>query len=275
MGIVDKSWMPVCSMKRIICHWTAGGYKATSLDKEHYHILIENDGKLVRGVHSILDNVSTADGKYAAHTRGCNTGSIGISVCCMAGAQQSPFKPGKFPMLEVQWDTMAQVAAELCQAYNIQVTPKTVLGHGEVQAQLGITQLGKWDPMVLSWNPTMSQTQVGHLLRTQVQNILTGAQEPEETPPVVQVVIDGTVFTEGALSNGESFVKARPVANAFGWKIKKASGNSIELEIGGKTHTLPMILIDKSGYVDCSDLAQSLKKKISWDGATRTVTLSG
>lgn len=273
MSIIDKEWMPVCSMKRIICHWTAGGYKATELDREHYHLLIEEDGNLVRGVHSILDNVSTADGKYAAHTKGCNTGSIGISVCCMAGAQQSPFKPGKFPMTEMQWETMTQVAAELCQAYNIQVTPKTVLGHGEVHAHLGIPQLGKWDPMVLPWNPAMSQTQVGNLLRTLVQNILTGSQEPEETPPVVQIVIDGTIFTEGALSNGESFVKARPVANAFGWTIKKATGSSIELVIGGKTHTLPMILINESGYIDCSDLAEALGKEIKWDGATRRVVI--
>lgn len=274
MGIVNKEWMPVCSMKRIICHWTAGGYQSTDLDREHYHILIAGNGKLVRGIPSILDNVSTADGRYAAHTRGCNTGSIGISVCCMAGAQQSPFKPGKCPMLEIQWETMIQVAAELCQAYNIQVTPKTVLGHGEVQAQLGIMQLGKWDPMVLPWNPIMSQTQVGNLLRTQVQNILTGAHEPEETPPPVRVMIDGTIFTEGALSNGESFVKARPVANTFGWKIKKATGSSIELEIGVQTHVLPMILIDKSGYIDCSELAKALKKKIAWDSTTRTVTIA-
>jgi len=36
--------------------------------------LIEDDGNLVRGAHSIADNVSTTDGRYAAHTRGCNTG---------------------------------------------------------------------------------------------------------------------------------------------------------------------------------------------------------
>lgn len=71
-------------MRRIVCHWTAGSHKASALDRTHYHILIEDDGNLVRGTHPISDNVSTADGNYAAHTRRLNTGSIGVSVCCMA-----------------------------------------------------------------------------------------------------------------------------------------------------------------------------------------------
>jgi hypothetical protein len=42
--------------------WTGQrGYKASSLDKAHYHVLIEDDGNLVKGTHSIQDNVSTGD----------------------------------------------------------------------------------------------------------------------------------------------------------------------------------------------------------------------
>jgi hypothetical protein len=66
MAIVPTAWMPNCSMKYIILHWTAGGHKASSLDTGHYHILIEDDGKLVRGTHSIKENVSTGDGNYAS-----------------------------------------------------------------------------------------------------------------------------------------------------------------------------------------------------------------
>lgn len=145
---VNPSWLPACAMKRIICHWTAGGYQATELDREHYHILIEGDGTLVRGNYSIADNVTTSDGKYAAHTRGCNTGSIGVAMCCMAGARRAPFQPGQYPMLEIQWNTMIQVVSELAAWYDIPVTSKTVLGHGEVQAHLGITQEGKWDGLL-------------------------------------------------------------------------------------------------------------------------------
>ena len=45
--------------------------------------------------------------------KGANTGSIGISVCCMAKAEKKPFKAGKFPMTQVQWAKMAEVAADL------------------------------------------------------------------------------------------------------------------------------------------------------------------
>ncbi|PLU82213.1 N-acetylmuramoyl-L-alanine amidase, partial [Sinorhizobium medicae] len=40
--------MPAAKMGRIICHWTAGAHKASDFDRGHYHILIEDDGKLVR-----------------------------------------------------------------------------------------------------------------------------------------------------------------------------------------------------------------------------------
>ena len=132
-------------MERIICHWTAGAYSANATDLNYYHILIEGDGELRRGVYSIKDNVFTGDGKYAAHTKNCNTGSIGVSLCCMAGAVENPFNAGKFPMTETQWHTLTAVVAELCHAYSIPVTSGTVLSHAEVQGTLGIAQSGKWD----------------------------------------------------------------------------------------------------------------------------------
>ncbi len=52
---------------------------------------------MVRGDHTIADNVNTADDDYAAHTRSCNAG---VSLACMAGAVESPFHAGKFPMTE-------------------------------------------------------------------------------------------------------------------------------------------------------------------------------
>ena len=63
-------------MKRIIFHWTAGGPKANKTDLKHYHEVINQDLTISLGTHSISDNVSTADGVYAAHTRNLNTGSI-------------------------------------------------------------------------------------------------------------------------------------------------------------------------------------------------------
>ena len=45
--------MPPTQMNREIVDWTAGARRASGLDRRHYHILFEGDGKLVRGTPSI------------------------------------------------------------------------------------------------------------------------------------------------------------------------------------------------------------------------------
>lgn len=167
--VIPKEWLDSGKPERIIAHWTAGAYLVSELDKEHYHFIIDGDSKLFRGDHSVSDNDLATDGDYAAHTRGCNTKSIGISVACMAGAIESPFKEGRYPMKELQWKMMAQVAAELCIHYKIPVGVRTVLGHGEVQRILGIAQAGKWDPMVLPWQHQIDKSVVGDMFRALVQ----------------------------------------------------------------------------------------------------------
>lgn len=271
MTMIPTQWLSPCSMKRVICHWTAGGYKATSLDRAHYHLLIEGDGTLVRGTHSIADNVSTADGVYAAHTARCNTGSIGVAMCCMGGAQASPFQPGSFPMTQTQWETMAKVVAQLCQFYQIPVTPQTVLGHGEVEVYLGIPQHGKWDPMVLPWAPEMSRTQVGHYLRALVQRAMRG-EEPEEPPASATLSLGGKTFPVVML-NESAYVAIRPLAGGLGWSIRSATGGQIRVDAGGKRIVLSSTLVEGTGYVPCRELAQALGLPIEWDAATRTVRL--
>jgi N-acetyl-anhydromuramyl-L-alanine amidase AmpD len=164
--------MPAANMARIIAHWTAGTYTPSGLDLAHYHILVKSDGSIVRGQRSIKDNESTADGVYARHTKGTNKGSIGITVCCMRGANESPFSAGASPMLKVQWLALADVAARLCKRYDIAVTPQTVLGHGEVEANIGNPQDGKWDPMKLPWDPGVSSATVGNRFRANVSAVL-------------------------------------------------------------------------------------------------------
>lgn len=173
MALVDPSWMPACDMRRIICHWTGGGYRASGLDRSHYHILIEGDGAIVKGLLSIADNV-TLSGSYAKHTRGCNQNSIGVAVCCMFRARERPFRAGPAPMKELQFLRMANVAAELCARYGIAITPETVLGHGEVQENLGVVQDAKWDPLVLPWNLTLKKSGVGAYLRELVRDATGG-----------------------------------------------------------------------------------------------------
>lgn len=154
-GTVPAEWMPPARLERIIFHWTAGAHRASGLDRSHYHILIEADGKLVRGIPSIAANGIGGSGPRASHTLNCNTGSIGVSLCCMAGAVESPFNAGSAPMTAIQWAVLADVLAELCRRYGIPVTAKTVLSHAEVQTNLGIKQRGKWDVARLAFDPSL------------------------------------------------------------------------------------------------------------------------
>lgn len=170
MSFIPSSWLPDVNMQRIICHWTAGANKASEFDRGHYHILIEDDGKLVRGIPSIDLNTNPKKPGYAAHTLNCNTGSIGVSLCCMGGAVESPFNAGKWPMTKKQWEVLSSVLAELCTFYKIPVTEKTVLSHAEVQGNLGITQRGKWDYTRLAFDPSVKGARAcGDKLRSEVK----------------------------------------------------------------------------------------------------------
>jgi hypothetical protein len=275
MPRLEKNWMPSCAMKRVICHWSVGRPQANDIDKEHYHLLVEGDGKVIRGRHSIDDNVSTKDGDYAAHTHGCNTGSIGVALCGMMGCKESPFTPGSFPITEKQWDVMIEVVAELCQFYRIPVTPETVMGHGEVQVNLGIKQKGKWDPLVLPWDPTLSRSQVGRFLRTRVKNCIEcGPDQMDEEKPIgIHAVIRGTAIDEAVLTNESSYVFVRAAAAAIGWTIEYADGDEAVLAKDDVKHKLPLVLVQKRGYVSCRDLAEVLGAEIAWNSKTKTVTV--
>ena len=167
--VVPADWMPSAKMDRIICHWTAGTHKATEFDRGHYHILIEADGNMVRGIPSIKLNEAPAKKGYAAHTLNYNTGSIGVSLCCMGGSVEAPFMPGKYPMTKAQWDKLTSVVADLCRKYGIKVTDRTVLSHAEVQHNLNIPQKGKWDYTVLAFDLSVKGARAcGDKLRAEV-----------------------------------------------------------------------------------------------------------
>lgn len=178
---VPTDWMPPASMKRIHVHWTGGAHRANALDKNSYHVLIEGDGNLVRGNKSIkLNEVSS--NRMAMHTRAANTGAIGVSMCCMLNAVESPFNAGGAPMTRVQWDVAMAAIGELARFYNIPLTDKTILTHAEVQPNLGIQQAGKWDITRLSFDPsTQGVRAVGDRMRNEVA-VAMGNGTPVTTP---------------------------------------------------------------------------------------------
>lgn len=157
-------------MKRIIVHWTGGRHKASALDRQHYHYLIEGDGSVVDGVFPVAANEHPVGNAYAAHTLNCNAGSIGVAMCCMAGAKEQPFVPGPAPMTAEQWEAMIRVVAQLARQYRIPVTPQTILSHAEVQHNLGIRQRGKWDIARLAFDGSVvGAAACGDKLRAEVR----------------------------------------------------------------------------------------------------------
>lgn len=162
-------------MKRIIWHWTAGPYKATRLDKKHYHFIFEGDGTTVTGDNPISANEKIVRGKpYAAHTYHSNTGSIGLSMAGMVGAKW-PSDVGKSPITGVQFEACMKATAALCRKYGIEVNHKTCLFHAEVERNLGIKQKGKWDFTLLPHKPELKgAAEVGDYARERVQFYLTG-----------------------------------------------------------------------------------------------------
>lgn len=157
-------------LHRIHMHWTAGAYGDIELEREAYHVIILEDGDVVMGRHKPEANRSTSDGQYAAHTRAANSGSIGISVDCMAGAKEAPFDPGYAPMTVVQLESMCREVANLAETYDIPISRYSTLTHSEVQPTLGIRQNWKWD---INWIPGMAKPgdpiRVGDVIRNKIR----------------------------------------------------------------------------------------------------------
>ncbi len=285
--VVPDSWMPNARMDRIILHWTGGSHSPSANDKKHYHILIDGDGKLHRGKHAISANVPPLRNKpYAAHTLNSNSHSIGVSLCAMGGdVRESPFRPGPFPITRTQWETLSQVAAELCLRYGIPIGRKTVLGHGEVQANLNIQQNGKWDPLALSWDPDRPYGEIGDQMRSMVSDRLDALKNPTpvvddtdeiEVPPAETITVDG-VALEGATMNGRSWIKLSDLAAQQNWTqlfvdadqgVATISEPSLRFEVM-ETH-------DENGadvhWVEVADVSERLGYAIR-DAADGSVTL--
>ena len=154
-------------MNKITIHWTAGTYQPNTTDLEHYHFLIDGEGKRHNGKFKPEDNENCNDGKYAAHTGGGNTGAIGVSMCAMAGFN-SAASCGNYPITPVQLEACFKLCAELCKKYNIPV--ENVWTHYE----FGInhpdtTSHGKIDIIYLPPYPLVKRNEVGGFIRSKIR----------------------------------------------------------------------------------------------------------
>ncbi len=156
-------------MQRIIIHWTGGGYYPTAYEKNYYHFLVDKEGKVHKGKFKPEDNLNCKKGTYAMHTGGGNTGSIGISLCAMAGFKSSK-EPGKYPVTAEQFEAAMKYCAELCIKYNIKITPETVMTHYEFGVKHPSTSsAGKIDIIYLPPYSWVAKEEIGSFIRTKVK----------------------------------------------------------------------------------------------------------
>lgn len=156
-------------MKRIIIHWTGGAHSPNSHEKECYHYLIDSQGRVHNGKFKPEDNLNCNDGRYAAHTGGGNTGSIGVSLCGMLGFV-SGARVGKYPLTRVQVEACFKLCAELCKRYGLKITPQTVMTHYEFgRKNPSTSSAGKIDIVFLPPFPDVSADEVGDFIRAKVR----------------------------------------------------------------------------------------------------------
>lgn len=273
-GPANPADLPDARAQRVVMHWTAGGARASALDRQHYHFMVEQDGTVVRGRFSIADNDNTSDGRYAAHTRGFNTGSVGVALCGMANARERPFFPGSSPITREQVQVLARLVAQICRRYGIPVTRQTVLAHGEVERFCNRPQAGKWDPLVLPWDRSLGTLAVGDSLRQMVGEALRPTQptappvalpDPEIQPFPLTVL--GQVIPGGGFSsNGEDWAPVQPLIATLGWgRTDTAPGRDIELLVDGREIAVPLRPDDPNIVLDLSELAEALDLVLAVD----------
>ena len=157
-------------MKRIIIHWTGGTNNPTNHEKECYHFLIDGKGEKHNGFLKPEDNENCNDGKYAAHTGGGNTGSIGVAVCGMYVPQGVNIKCTKYPLTKVQCERMFKLCADLCKKYNIPITPDTVMTHYEFGVKHpNTTSHHKPDITYLSPWQKVEPARIGDFIRNKIR----------------------------------------------------------------------------------------------------------
>lgn len=219
---------PNAAIERIVCHWTAGSYDVSDLDREHYHYIIsgKNPKHIYSGFYTPRANDWCNDGNYAAHTYRLNTRSLGIAVACMAGASTHNY--GRFPMTREQWLTMAQLAGFCASYYDLKINASTLLGHFEVDSVYGIDQGGKWDPGVFPWNKNITPAQAGARLREEAALFIAKQnpyKDPKNTIVPAKVIFfdidDAPIGTlDGRIQSGSVVVDIAKLKNFYPVRIK-------------------------------------------------------
>ena len=155
-------------MQRIIIHHTGGSYTPNDTDMKAYHLLVDNRGQIYEGFYKISDNEDCTDGKYAAHTKLGNTGSIGIAACCNYGYTIKK-KQSIYPFTKQQFDKIIDLCTKLCKEYDLD--EGDVYTHYWFDKCKGIKQ-GKSDITYIPWRPDIEPDKVVYYFRSEIKKRL-------------------------------------------------------------------------------------------------------
>lgn len=156
-------------MKRIIIHWTAGNYFPSCYEKQFYHFLIDKNGKVYEGKFKPEDNLDCTDGKYAAHTGGGNTGSIGVALCGMYGFKNK-YCTGNYPITAIQFEAAMKYCAQLALKYNIPISASTIMTHYEFGKEHPDTSsAGKIDITFIPSYSWVDKNDAGKFIRSKIK----------------------------------------------------------------------------------------------------------
>jgi len=103
---------------KIYLHWTAGHYHQKFDD---YHVNIDQDGRIFVSTDDLSDVLT--------HTWRRNSGSVGITLDCCAGATSEDL--GDEPPTAKQIEAMAQCIQVVADALWLNIDMKHVMTHGE------------------------------------------------------------------------------------------------------------------------------------------------
>ena len=152
---------------KITIHHTAGNYQANATDKKAYHYLIDDKGKVTKGIHTIADNINCKDNKYAAHCGGNNTKNIGVAFCGNLHFSEKDLK-SHTPLTRVQLEAGFKLLAELSIKYGIPVTAQGIFTHYEYDKKKKKPE-GKIDLIYLPPFPNVKINEVGDFIRGKVR----------------------------------------------------------------------------------------------------------
>lgn len=158
--------------QRLVIHWTGGGPDPSAYERTRYHYLVtQPTGYVVPGVPVALNmrRISRA-ARYAAHTGGMNSFSVGLAFCGMLGAGRGR-RFGRYPLAEHQVRRGLAFVAFACRLWGLDpANPAHLFTHHEawtLHRVKGAANDAKWDVNELAFAPELAPDQVGDWLRAE------------------------------------------------------------------------------------------------------------